>query len=118
VPDTGIAGTGVYNQGFSSEIWRVLRKLRRTMSADVLRFRQQDLVCREVGENLIGLDLRSSQYFSLNDTGTELWRMLEHGTTIAALAELLVQAHDLDLSVATSDVEAFVASLRDQGLLE
>jgi hypothetical protein len=88
------------------------------MSSDVLRFRQQDLVCREVGDSLIGLDLRSSQYFSLNGTGTELWRMLEQGTTQEALAELLARTHDLDLSDATSDVEAFVASLRAQELLE
>ncbi len=88
------------------------------MSSDLLKFRQNDLVCREVGENLIGLDLRSSQYFSLNDTGTELWRMLEQGTTLAELADLLVRTHGLERSVATSDVEDFVASLRTQGLLE
>jgi hypothetical protein len=80
--------------------------------------RKSDLICREVDGKLVGLDLRSSRYFSLNPTGTYLWRLLEDGAESDSLVDALVESHRIDREVAAADVERFIDSLRSQELLE
>jgi hypothetical protein len=84
----------------------------------VLKSRSTDLICREVDGKLVGLDLRSSRYFSLNPTGTLLWRLLENGTQPDAMVDALVTEHQIDPETAAADVQAFIDSLHDQELLE
>ena len=80
--------------------------------------RKSDLICREVDGKLVGLDLRSSRYFSLNPTGTFLWRLLDTGAETEALVDALVDSGKIDREVARTDVDRFVDSLREQELLE
>jgi hypothetical protein len=89
-----------------------------TYAPGMLISRKSDLICREVDGKLVGLDLRSSQYFSLNPTGTRLWRLLDQGADSGALVEALVEAHQIDREVAETDVAQFIDSLRSQELLE
>jgi hypothetical protein len=86
--------------------------------SELLKSRGSDLICREVDGKLIGLDLRSSRYFSLNPTGTFLWRLLENGTETAFMVDALVAEHHIDPETAAADVQAFVESLHEQALLE
>ncbi len=67
---------------------------------------------------MVILDLASSSYFALNPTGTLLWPALSEGASHGELVELLRDHFDLSLESATSDVDAFVDSLREHGLLE
>ena len=83
----------------------------------MLTCRKDDLICREVDGNIVGLDLRTSRYFSLNDTGTFLWRQLEKGAEVDDLVSALAAEHSLDRSAAANDVDVFVTSLREQDLL-
>jgi len=80
--------------------------------------RRSDIICREVDGKLVGLDLRSSQYFSLNPTGTLLWRLLEQGTEPNSLVDALVTSHHLSPELAATQVDAFLESLRKQELIE
>jgi coenzyme PQQ synthesis protein D (PqqD) len=84
----------------------------------VVQSRRDELISREVDGKLVGLDLRSSQYFSLNPTGTFLWRLLESGTEPDALADALAEEHQVDRETAAADVQAFLSSLQEQQLIE
>jgi hypothetical protein len=86
--------------------------------SDELKSRRSDLICREVDGKLVGLDLRTSRYFSLNPSGTLLWRLLEQGTQPASLADALVTEHQIDPETAAADVQAFVDALYEQDLLD
>jgi coenzyme PQQ synthesis protein D (PqqD) len=83
----------------------------------MLTCRKEDLICREVDGSIVGLDLRTSRYFSLNATGTFLWRQLENGAEVDDLVSALAAEHSLDRSAAANDVDVFVTSLREQDLL-
>jgi coenzyme PQQ synthesis protein D (PqqD) len=85
---------------------------------EVLKRRSTEMICREVDGKLVGLDLRASRYFSLNATGTELWRMLEAGSPRDDLAQALAHAHHLDHATAVVHVDDFIDSLQQQDLLE
>ena len=79
--------------------------------------RRPDVLWREIDGSVVGLDLRSSRYFTLNGTGLLLWKRLAEEAEVDDLVDELVRQHDLEHERARTDVEMFVSSLRDNGLL-
>ena len=80
--------------------------------------RRTEVIWREVDGRIVGLDLRSSRYFSLNATGTALWKLLDAGAAPDELVERLSADYSLSPEVAAEEVSAFLASLEAGGLLE
>ncbi len=83
-----------------------------------LRLRADALAWREVGDEVIAIDLRRSLYLSLNGSGTLLWRAMAGGSTRAGLVRLLREEFGLDEEQAAGDVDAFIVELADQDLLD
>jgi hypothetical protein len=65
----------------------------------------------DAGEIVI-LDLRTSKYLSLNNTGALLWPLLSEGAGTDDLAALLVDKFGLTPDAAASDVFSFITRLR------
>jgi Coenzyme PQQ synthesis protein D (PqqD) len=82
------------------------------------RLRPEGLSWREIQGEVVAVDVSSSTYLSANDSGTLLWQALADGATRDELAALLVERFELEPEQAGEDVDAFVAQLRAQGLLE
>jgi Coenzyme PQQ synthesis protein D (PqqD) len=83
-----------------------------------VKLRQDRVHWREIDEEVVAVDVDSSTYLSTNGSGALLWLELAQGTTRDALVERLAQAYLIDSERAESDVDAFLAELRGQGLLE
>lgn len=89
------------------------------MAADqVLRLREDDLTWRVVDGEVVLLDGRDWSYLSVNPTGERLWRRLADGATVTDLEDELTRAFGIDRERARSDVERFLAGLRQHDLLE
>lgn len=86
--------------------------------APPVKLRPDKVVWRQVGDEVMVLDTGSSQYLSVNPTGTYLWPMLIEGCPRPQLVQALVDKFDIDEQTASSDVEKFLSSLQDLGLLE
>lgn len=82
-----------------------------------LRLREEGLNWREIDGEVVVLDVKRSHYLNLNPTGCVLWLLLAKGATKRQLVDKLVEEFDVDESTARDDVEAFVASCRENGLL-
>jgi Coenzyme PQQ synthesis protein D (PqqD) len=82
------------------------------------RLRPEGLSWREIQGEVVAVDVPTSTYLSANDSGTLLWQALAGGATRDELAALLVERFELEPEQAGEDVDAFVAQLRAQGLLE
>ena len=82
-----------------------------------LKIRVEDLSWRQVGDEIVVLDLRSNAYLSINQSGTALWELLVDGSTPATMEARLVSDFGVDDDQARADVKAFVAMLDEQGLL-
>lgn len=87
------------------------------MANHELRLREADLSWRQVGDEIIVLDLRSNAYLSINQSGTTLWQMLVDGSDPIAMTTRLVSNFDLDEGRARADVDAFIAMLAERDLL-
>lgn len=79
--------------------------------------RCRDVIWREVDGDIVGLDLRSSRYFTLNTTAAQLWKLLEHDAETDELVDALVHAYGVEPDRARTDVAAFVEAMREHGLL-
>jgi len=83
-----------------------------------LSLRGEDLAWRTVDDELIAIDVRDSTYLSSNDSGLLMWNTLAAGTTKEELVASLVDAYGIDAARANQDVDAFLADLKERGLLD
>ena len=85
---------------------------------DLLQLRPGSVEWREIEGELVGLQTGNATYFSVNPSGTLLWRRLAEGTTRDGLVDALSDTYDLSRPVAERDVERFLRSVRRCGLLD
>ncbi len=71
----------------------------------------------EIEGEAVLLDMESSYYFSLNETGTRIWRGLEDGKTEDEIVDGLVQEFEVTRQEAEQTTRAFLDSLLSEGLL-
>src|SRR5436190_23865580 len=88
------------------------------MNDVTLRLRSRALEWRVVEGEVIAIDGDTSQYLGLNGSGALLWQRLADGTTRSGLVELLLASFSIEPAQAQADVDAFLASLEENGLLE
>jgi len=82
-----------------------------------LHLRENDLVWREVEDEIVILDMRASVYAGVNASGRVLWLRLAVGATEADLADELQRVYSLSPEVARTDVATFLAAMKAQDLL-
>ena len=82
-----------------------------------LCLRKDDLDWREIDDEIVVLDTRDAVYLSVQGSGALVWRLLAESTTKDSLIEALVEKYGVDSTRATADVDAFLATLNDRGLL-
>lgn len=85
---------------------------------DRVQARRDGLAWREVGDEVVILDLESSQYLSLNASGAQLWKLIEQPTTVADLIRALVSEYEIEDEEAERDVFEFLESCRASKLLQ
>ncbi len=75
-----------------------------------------NLLMTEVEGEAVLLDLDSSYYFSLNETGTHIWRSIELGQTEADIVDSIVAQWDVTRDEAARTVAEFMDMLEKEGL--
>jgi hypothetical protein len=73
---------------------------------------------REVEGEIVALDLDSSEYLAVNRTGTVIWPLLVDGATREELAAQLAGRYEIDQATAERDIDQFVSTLSERGLLD
>jgi len=77
-----------------------------------------DAIVSTVGDETVLLDLEDGTYYGLNGVGAHLWERLDEPTAVASLERETATAFDIDRETCRADVRAFLADLRDRGLIE
>lgn len=82
----------------------------------------EDVILREIAGEYILVPVgaaagRLNGMVSLNGSGRLLWQRLQAGCTEADLAEALLAEYEVDRPVAEADVQAFLAKVRQAGML-
>jgi hypothetical protein len=77
-----------------------------------------DVVFTELqsGESVL-LHLDTKTYFSLNETGSTIWSLLEGGRSLTEVADALTEQYDVSRDQASASVLALVQQLLDENLV-
>ena len=78
----------------------------------LLRRREEGLLVQESGDDVLVLDREADKIHQLNQTATFIWRHIEETQTADKMAELLVEAFEVERQVAIRDVRETLNALR------
>ncbi len=84
----------------------------------VVRLRQDTLAWRRVADDVVVLNTTSSNYHSINPSGSALWERLAEGASVAQLTATLAASFPDAADRAAGDVQAFLVQLDSRGLIE
>lgn len=85
--------------------------------AAILSLRGERVEWRAVDGQVVALDLADSVYFTVNHAGGALWLELAEGTGRERLVATLADNFAVSIDRARDDVDAFLDSLDERGLL-
>ena len=72
---------------------------------------------QEVSGEMVILDLKSEQYFGLDDVGTHFWQLLQSNGNAQSAYEVMLAEYDVDADVLKTDIQNLLAELMDAGLV-
>lgn len=78
----------------------------------------EHVLMRQVGNEMVMLNLALENYYGLNDVGGRLMQLAETGTTLERIVEQLVAEFDAGREQIENDVRRVAADLIAAGLLE
>jgi len=77
-----------------------------------------DLTTAELGGEAILLDVKSGNYFGLNEVGAYILELSKEPRSVASIIDNMLQEFDVEAERLTSDVQAFLVQLHRQGLIK
>ena len=69
------------------------------------------------GAEIVLLDFGRGEYFGLDEIGAEIWRGLERGDALGAIADSLVERYEVSREDVFRDIVSLVEQLRNESLL-
>jgi hypothetical protein len=82
-----------------------------------VELKADDVVWREVGDELIVLELATSTYLTLNGTAKHLWLTLADGATFDELVDSLAGRYRISDEQARTDATSFLEALTARDLI-
>jgi len=82
----------------------------------ILRIRP-DVVYREVDGVIVAFSLESGEYVSLDDIGTDIWRLIERDGKVEQVRAAMLAAYDIDEVSCDEELSSFIAMLQARGLV-
>ncbi|MBA3766787.1 MAG: pyrroloquinoline quinone biosynthesis peptide chaperone PqqD [Acidobacteria bacterium] len=73
---------------------------------------------KRTGKSGILLDLKTGDYFELNEIALAIWRMLDGKSSLAKVAGKLAQSYAAPEKIVEKDVIHFVSELRKRKLVD
>ncbi len=76
-----------------------------------------DVLFQEVNGETVLLDLASENYFGLDVIGTRVWGLLELGSSVGEMLDVLMAEYEVERDVLEKDVGALLDKLQESGLI-
>ena len=76
-----------------------------------------DAACAVVDDGAVVLHMRTKRYFSLNETGAAIWRMLEDDVSLAVIPSRLTELYEVDVEAAAGAMTGLLEALASEELI-
>ncbi len=88
-------------------------------NASARRYRPSpDVMSALHGDKIVLLDMRSEQYYTLDDVGAKIWTLMPDAPSAAQIAAGLAQVYEAPAEQIRQDVDAFLQGLLRDRLVE
>ena len=77
-----------------------------------------DYIWKEVGEQIVILNLDSGRYFSLNSTGTMIWSAILEKRSLDGIVEQLCASFEIDEATAREDAKTMIDDFLSRGIIQ
>lgn len=77
-----------------------------------------DVMVRQIGDESVLLDLKTEQYFGLDDVSSRMWHLLTANGSVQSTYETLLAEYQVDPEQLRKDIENFVQELLQMGLIQ
>ena len=74
-------------------------------------------VSTDLGGEAVILGLESGRYYSLNDSGSMVWDMIQEPRPVAELRDAILDEYDVESDACERDLLALLGQLADEGLI-
>ncbi|HRY28452.1 MAG TPA: PqqD family protein [Elusimicrobiota bacterium] len=72
---------------------------------------------RKVDDEVVILDLETSVYYSLNETGSKIWELIGKGLSEEAIAEEVAEDYGQKVATVKKDVSAIIKKMKKENLV-
>jgi hypothetical protein len=79
--------------------------------------RAATVIARDLGEELVLLDTRDEQYYSLDEVGAFIWQLIDGQRTVADLVAAVVAEYDAPEPTIQQDVLEILENLASEQLI-
>jgi Coenzyme PQQ synthesis protein D (PqqD) len=76
-----------------------------------------EVLSQEVDGETVILDLKSENYFGLDEVGTRIWQLLNDGSNLQAVFDTLLTEYDVDEKQLGKDLQDHMVLLVEAGLI-
>ncbi|MBL0351635.1 MAG: PqqD family protein [Dechloromonas sp.] len=75
------------------------------------------VMAREVGEEIVILDLAGGSYFGLDPVGARIWELMGEGRTLAEISATMLEEYEVTAEQLQGDVIKLAGELAERGLV-
>lgn len=76
-----------------------------------------DLVTRQLGEEMVLLNLASGTYYGIDPCGARFIALIEEGKSLLEARDILLNIYDVDPAVLDADLNALLETLSSHGVI-
>ena len=75
------------------------------------------VMAREVGDEIVILDLANGTYYGLDSAGARIWQLMSEGQTLTQVCEVMLAEYEVTREDIERDVFALVQTLMERKLV-
>lgn len=87
------------------------------MSSQPKQINKQDVVFTQLEDEAVILNLRTKYYFTVNETGSRVWELLEQGQSPEAIVQTIADEYEVAPEECAADVNDLIGKFEREGLL-
>lgn len=73
---------------------------------------------QEVDGEMVLLDMKSENYFGLDEVGTSIWQAMRENESLQEVFEAMLEQYEVEEEILERDLSDFVEKLVESGLVE
>ncbi|MEP7013743.1 MAG: PqqD family protein [Acidobacteriota bacterium] len=76
------------------------------------------ILAREIGGEMVLLDVEEATYYGLNEVGTRVWSLFVEGATLSEIEERLLVEFEVSREILEADLGGLLRDLAEHGLID